>query len=84
MLLIRMIAEIFYPIFTLSIIILVFYTKKKKLFRGSHPRLHQGITLDLMVEGLTAPPRTAVPIVFGFSKNPCTHIFSVLSPEIMY
>ena len=80
-----MIAEIFYPIFTLSIIILVFYTKKKKkLFRGSHPRLHQGITLDLMVGGLTAPPRTAVAIVFGFSKNPCAHIFSVLSPEIMY
>ena len=74
-----MIADIFYPIFTLTITVLVCFIRKKiiKLFGASCPRPHQGITLDLL-GGLQPLPRPPVAIVFGFSKNRCTHIFSVL------
>ena len=68
-----MIADIFYPTFTLTITILAcFIRKKAKLFRGfaptGSPRHRPG------------PPRPLTSIVFGFAKNRCAHIFSVLSP----
>ena len=73
-----MIADIFYPIFTLMITILACFIWKKKL-SALHPRLQQGITLDTL-ESLQLPPRSPAAILFGFSKTQCTHIFSVLSP----
>ena len=53
----------------------VFYTKRIKNW-GLCP--HQGISLD--------PPTTIPPaaILFGFVKNWCAHIFSVLSPVLWY
>ena len=56
----------------------MFYTKKKKILWASHPRLHQGITMDPLV--LTAPTRPPAEFVFSFVKNQCAHILSVLSP----
>ena len=42
-----MIADIFYPIFTLTITVLACFTQKKQSYSGvSQPRLHQGIALD--------------------------------------
>ena len=82
-----MIADIFYPIFTLMITILAcFIRKKKENCSGDlHPHVHQGIALDSMEGGeggLTARPGPpSFSIVFGFSKNRCAHIFSVSSPE---
>ena len=71
-----MIADIFYPIFTLTIIILAYFIRKKaKLFRDLHIRVHQDIALDRL--GGARPPAS---IVFGFAKNRCTHIVFVLSP----
>ena len=57
-----MIADIFYPIFTLTITVLACFIQKEI---GGYP--HQGISLD----------RPAA-IVFGFAKNRCVDIFSVL------
>ena len=80
-----MIADIFYPIFTLTITILACSTRKKvKLFRGfsptrsprHHPRPPGG--------GIQLPPRAPASIGFGFAKNRCTHIFSALSSEEMH
>ena len=72
-----MIADIFYPICTLTITILACFTRKKKtkivwgfvsmLSPGHHPRPPGGWG------GVTAPPQTP-------SCNRYTHIFSVLSP----
>ena len=75
-----MITDIFYPIFNLTITILACYTRKKAKLFGRFaptrsPRYHPGPT-----GGLTAPPRPPASIVFGFAKNQCTQIFSVLSP----
>ena len=75
-----MIADIFYPIFTLTITIVVcFIRKDAKLFSDLHTRVHQGIALDPF-GGLKASSRPPASIVFGFAKNRCAHIFSVLSP----
>ena len=49
----RMVADIFYPIFTLKITIWVCFIQKKK--KKSGPRSHQGISLDPLV-GLQLPP----------------------------
>ena len=55
------------------------YKKKKQNCSGDlDPRLHQDIALD----PIAAPHRPPTSIVFGFAKNPCTHIFSVLSPYL--
>ena len=71
-----MIADIFYPIFTLTITISVcFIPTKKKLFGGFFTRLSLWIPW-----GLTAPPAPPAAIAFGFAKNQCAHIFSVLPP----
>ena len=71
-----MIADIFYPIFTLTITILAcFIRKKEKLLRDLNTRVHQGIALNPL-GGLKAPPRPPASILFGFAKNRCAHIFS--------
>ena len=76
-----MIADIFYPIFTLTIAILAcFIRKKSKIVQGfaymRSPRHCPG------PHGrLKAPPIATASIVFGFAKNQCAHIFSVLSPD---
>ena len=82
-----MIADIFCPIFTITITILACFTRKKKgkLFRGfaptRSPRHHPGLHGGGEGGGAYSSPRTpSFSIVFGFSKNRCTHIFSVLSP----
>ena len=58
-----MIADIFYPIFTLMITILAcFIRKKKENCSGDlHPHVHQGIALDSMEggrRGAYSSPRT--------------------------
>ena len=64
-----MIADIFYPIFTLITCFI-----KKKLFGGFAlmplPGHYPGPPV-----GLTAPPRPPVVIIFGFAKNRCDPIF---------
>ena len=75
-----MIADIIYPIFTLTITILACFIKKiARLFRDLHTRVHQGIALDPM-EGLKLHPDPPASIVFGLAKNRGAHIFSVSSP----
>ena len=69
-----MIADIFYPIFTLTITILAcFIRKKKENCSGDlHPNVHQGIALDSIEGGrggLTARPEPPASIVFGFSRT---------------
>ena len=73
-----MIAGIFYPI--LTVYQRVLYEKKPNFF-GSFapipsPGHHPGPPGKL-----TAPPRHPAAIFFGFAKNRCAHIFSVLSPK---
>ena len=80
-----MIAYIFYPIFTLTITILVCFIQKKHIVWGfvstPSPRHH----LRPPGRGRLKPlPRPPVAIIFGFSKNRRTHIFSVLFPVYVY
>ena len=70
-----MIADIFYPIFTVRIIVLPRYIQKNCLQFSLSPRHCPGPP-----GGLTAPPRPPAAIVFGLAKSRCTHIFFVLSP----
>ena len=67
-----MIVDIFYPIFTLTIIVLACFIRKKKLFGGfaptPSPRHRAGPP-----GWLTTPPRPPAAIVFGFTKNRCAH-----------
>ena len=76
-----MIADTFYPIFTLMINVLACFIRKKKqnCLLALYPCLQQGITLDTL-GSFTAPPKPPAGILFGFSKNQCAHIFSVLFP----
>ena len=73
-----MIADIFYPILTLTITVLACFIREKKLFEGFAPtpsiscRRGPGLQLPLAA------------IVFGFAKNQCAHIFSVLSRHQRY
>ena len=67
----------FYPIFTLTFTVLACFIRKiNKLFRDFAPTLSPG-----HYSGPLGPPRTPAAIIFGFAKNQCTHIFSVLSPD---
>ena len=66
-----MIADIFYPIFNLTIIILAYFIRKKaKLFRDLHIRVHHDIALDRLgglkpqFQLFLALPRTDAPIFF--------------------
>ena len=65
---VRMIADIFYPICTLTITVLAcFIRKKAKLFGGLQQRLHQGIALDTpdpQLQSFLALPKTDAPIFF--------------------
>ena len=74
-----MIADIFYPIFNLTIIILAYFIRKKsKIVQGfayTHSPRH--------CPGPPGGPQTPVSTVFGFAKNRCAHIFSVLSPDFI-
>ena len=79
-----MIADIFYPIFILTITILAcFIRRKSKIVQGFaytlSPRHRPGPPA-----GLNAPLRPTASIVFGFAKTRCAHIFSVLSPDYSY
>ena len=71
-----MIADIFYPIFTLTITVLAYFMQKNCLGFLPSPRHCPGPP-----GGLTAPLRPPAVIVFGLAKSRCTHIFSVLSPD---
>ena len=81
------VVDIFYLIFILMITVLVclMYMGKKKLFQdfALMPSSGQGITLDPLGaynSPLSPQLQSFLAIVFGFTKNRCTHIFSVLSP----
>ena len=64
-----MIADIFYPIFILTITILAcFIQRKKKLFVGLAPTPSTGHHPGHSGE-LTDPPQTPAAILFGFSKT---------------
>ena len=80
-----MIADIFYPIFTLTITVSACFIRKKtktktKLFGGlaptPSPRHRPGPS-----GRCTAPERPPAAIIFGFAKNRGTHLFSVLFPD---
>ena len=78
-----MIAGIFYPTFILTITILACFIWKKKLFGGFAPTpspKHCPGSPGV----LTAPPKLPAAIAFGLAKNWCTHIFSVLSPDLKW
>ena len=68
-----MVADIFYPILTLKITVLVSFIQKKN--RGPCPQ--QSITQDPMV-GLQLPPLNTL----SCKKKQCAHIFSGLSPGL--
>ena len=55
--------------------------KKTKLFGSSTPTPSPRHRPE-PPGGLTAPSRPPPAIVFGFAKNRCAHIFSVLSPML--
>ena len=69
-----MVADIFYPILTLKITVLVCFIQKK--FGGLTPR--QSITLDPLV-GLQLPHTLSCKQ--KTKKKRCVHIFSGLSPD---
>ena len=84
-----MIADIFYPIFTLTITILACFIRKKKenCLGDLHPHVHQGIALDSMEggrgEGLTAHPgRPASQSFLAFPKTNAP-IFFLYYPLVM-
>ena len=79
-----MIADIFYPIFNLTITVLAcFIRKKAKLFRDLHTRVFQGTALDPL-GGLELPPDPQLQSFFGYAKNRYAHIFSILSPDLLF
>ena len=62
-----MIADIFYPIFTLTITVTACFIQKKKnqnCLRVLHPHFHQGNALDPQFQLLLASPKTDAPIFF--------------------
>ena len=50
-----MISDVFYPIFTLTITIVVCFIRKKSYLGYLHPRVHQGIVQDPLGD-LQLPP----------------------------
>ena len=71
-----MIADILYPIFTLTITVLSCF-KQKKSFAGGLAEYRPG---SPRVAYSTNRPPTAISL--GFAKNKCAHLFSVLFPDI--
>ena len=71
-----MVADIFYPIFTLNITVLAsFIQEKQKNLGASSPPGH----LPGPPGGLTAPPPPTIPP--AAKKKRCAHIFSGFSPD---
>ena len=79
-----MIADIFYPIFTLTITILTcFIRKKKENCSGDlHPHVHQGIALDSIEGGGGAysSPRTPSFNHFWLFQEPMRPYFFCILP----
>ena len=75
-----MIADISYPISTLTITVLAYFIREKNYSGALHPLFNQGITQGPL--GAYSSPRPPAVIVFGFARNRCPHVFSVLSPAI--
>ena len=75
-----MITDTLYPIFTLTITVLACFIQKNKNKKKCGASPPPGYLLG-PPKGLTATPRSPAAIVFGFAKNRCAYIFSVLSPE---
>ena len=74
---VRMIADIFYPIFTLKITVLACFIQKKLNCLGLlHPRIHQGIALDPL-----DPPDPQLQLFLALPKTDVPIFFSVLSPD---
>ena len=77
-----MVADIFYPIFTLTITILACFTRKQvKLFRGFSPTLSPRHR-PRPPGGAYSSPQSPSFNRFWLSKNRCAHIFSALSPAL--
>ena len=72
-----MIADIFYPISTVTITVLAYFSRKK-IVQGLCTHAFTRTSPWALWE-LTALPIPPAVIVFGFAKNRCAHIFSVLS-----
>ena len=72
-----MIADKFHPIFILTILTCFI---QKNCSGALRPHLHQGMDPWELIASTTQPAA----IVFGFVKNRCAHIFSVLLPGTFY
>ena len=72
-----MIADIFYPILTLTITVLAYFMRERNCSGALTHALTRALPRAAM--GLTLPPRPPAVIVFGFVKNRSTHFFSVFS-----
>ena len=78
-----MIADIFYPIFNLTITVLAcFIRKKAKLFRDLHTRVFQGTALDPL-GGLELPPDPQLQSFLAMPRID-TPIFFLYYPLICY
>ena len=71
-----MIADILYPILTLTITVLNYFN-----VWGFHTDIFTK-ALPWGPGGLTATPIPPAAIIFGLVKNRCTHIFPLLSPDL--
>ena len=73
-----MIADIFYPILTLMITVLVYFIWQKKCLEALHPCLHQGITLALL--GAYNSPQTPSCNCFWLCQKPMHPYFFCIFP----
>ena len=73
-----MIADISYPILTLTITILAYFIREKNYSRALHPHLNQGITQGPL--GAYSSPQTPSCNHFWLCQKPVHPFFSVLSP----
>ena len=89
----RIIADIFYPTFILTITVLVYFIRKKIVWWVSNPHLHQGIILDPLgdlhlppdsqLQSLLAWPKTDVPVFFLYYPL-AIYIFWFLTVLLLY
>ena len=73
-----MIADIFYPISTLTITVLAYFIRKKKCLGALHSRLHQGTTLDPL--GAYNSPQTPSCNCFWLCQKPMHPYFFCIIP----
>ena len=73
-----MIADISYPILTLTITILVYFIREKNYSGALHPHLNQGIPQGPL--GAYSSPQTPSCNHFWLCQKPMHPFFSVLSP----